>query len=225
MNDDAWALQNFSGTARLFPLPNLVLFPHVVQPLHVFEPRYRDMTTDALDDDSLIAMALLKPDWESDQGDRPPIHPMVCLGRIVANQRLDDGRFLLLLRGLSRARIVKELDSERPYRKAQLQLMPDIMTLTIKETQRIRYQLAEMILPRFSGSDADKQRLKDLFEGEMPLGPLIDCLCFQLPLTVPRKQEMLDETDVGTRARTLIDALNTISSNVPRKFPPEFSAN
>jgi Lon protease-like protein len=225
MNDDSWALQNFSGTARLFPLPNLVLFPHVVQPLHVFEPCYRDLTTDALAGDNLIAMALLKPDWESDQGERPPIHPIVCLGRIVANQRLDDGRFLLLLRGLSRARVVKELDSERPYRTAKLELMPDVVTQSIKETQRIRHQLAEMILPRFSGSDEDKQRLKDLFEGEMPLGPLIDCLCFQLPLTVPRKQEMLEETDVGTRARTLVDALNTIASNVPRKFPPEFSAN
>src|SRR5712691_309361 len=108
MSDSATGLSGFGGTVRLFPLPNLVLFPHVVQPLHVFEPRYRDLTTDALDGDNLVAMALLKPDWESDQGDRPPIHPVVCLGRIVANQRLDDGRFLLLLRGLSRARVVQE---------------------------------------------------------------------------------------------------------------------
>ena len=92
MNDDAWSLQNFSGTARLFPLPNLVLFPHAVQPLHVFEPRYRDLTTDALSDDSLIAMALLQPDWESEPGDRRPIHPVVCLGRVVANQRLKTTR-------------------------------------------------------------------------------------------------------------------------------------
>src|SRR5262249_25384512 len=117
------------------------------------------------------------------------------------------------------------LVSELPYRVARLELMPDVLMLSMKETQRLRHQLADMILPRFSGSDADKQRLKDLFEGEMPLGPLIDCLCFQLPLTVPRKQEMLAEVNVGTRAHTLIDALNTIASNVPRKFPPEFSAN
>src|SRR5262245_55238658 len=225
MNDDAWSLQNFSGTARVFPLPNLVLFPHAVQPLHIFEPRYRDLTTDALSDDNLIAMALLQPDWDSEPGERPPIHNVVCLGRIVANQRLDDGRFLLLLRGLSRARVTEELVSELPYRVARLQLMPDVVKLSMKETQRLRHQLAEMILPRFSGSDADKQRLKDLFEGEMPLGPLVDCLCFQLPLTVPRKQEMLEEPDVGTRARTLIDALNTTASNIPRKFPPELSAN
>lgn len=226
MNDDSWALQNFSGTARLFPLPNLVLFPHVVQPLHVFEPRYRDMTADALADDNLIAMALLKSDWESAGGELPPIHKVVCLGRIVANQLLDDGRYLLLLRGLSRARIVREFISELPYRTARLELMRDTLSLSIKETQRIRHDLAELILPRFSGAEADKQRLKDLFEGEMALGALIDCLCFQLPLTVPRKQEMLEETDVATRARTLITALqSTQGSNLPRKFPPEFSAN
>ncbi len=102
MNDDSWALENFSGTARVFPLPNLVLFPHVVQPLHIFEPRYRDMTADSLADDNLIAMALLQADWESTGLERPPIHKVVCLGRIVANQLLDDGRYLLLIRGLSR---------------------------------------------------------------------------------------------------------------------------
>src|SRR6188474_3512723 len=61
MNDDLDALSHFAGRARLFPLPNLVLFPHVVQPLHVFEPRYRSLTADALGDDRLISMALLKP--------------------------------------------------------------------------------------------------------------------------------------------------------------------
>src|SRR5207253_4170439 len=101
MSEDTSPLANFAGVARLFPLPNLVLFPHVVQPLHVFEPRYREMTTDALAGDRLIATALLHPDWEAVYEGHPPIHPVACLGRIVADQRLDDGRFLLLLRGLA----------------------------------------------------------------------------------------------------------------------------
>ncbi len=57
---------NFSGVARLFPLPNLVMFPHVLQPLHVYEPRYRALLEEALDDDRLIAMAVLAPGWEND---------------------------------------------------------------------------------------------------------------------------------------------------------------
>src|SRR5438128_9189192 len=85
--------ESFSGTARLFPLPNLVLFPHVLQPLHIFEPRYRQMTAEALAGDRLIAMMLLQPDWEKDYQGAPAVHPVGCLGKIIADQQLDDGRF------------------------------------------------------------------------------------------------------------------------------------
>src|SRR5207247_8589367 len=118
-------------------------------------------------------------------------------------------RYLLLLRSLTRARVMKELPSAHTYRMARLDLIPDVLTLPLKETQRIRHQLADLILPRFTGSPEDKQRLVDLFEGEMPLGPLTDCLCFQLPLTLQRKQGLLEEPDVGVRAKTLVMALQS----------------
>ena len=63
MSQDPLTLENFTGTVRLFPLPNLVLFPNVAQPLHVFEPRYRQLMADSLAADRLIAMALLQPGW------------------------------------------------------------------------------------------------------------------------------------------------------------------
>src|SRR5262245_1553397 len=106
MNHDAADLTNFCGTARLFPLPNLVLFPSVIQPLHIFEPRYRELLVDALADDRLMALALLKPGWEEEYDQRPSIFSVVCLGRIFKEERLTDGRFNLLLHGLSRARIL-----------------------------------------------------------------------------------------------------------------------
>src|SRR6188508_1840905 len=102
MNDPSEILENFSGVARLFPLPNLVFFPQVMQPLHIFEPRYRQMTTDALAGDRLIALVLPKPGWEPDYAGAPDVHPVACLGKIVADQKMDDGRFNILLRGLSR---------------------------------------------------------------------------------------------------------------------------
>src|ERR1700692_4837672 len=108
MNDKFLPLSGFAGTVRLFPLPNLVLFPHVMQPLHIFEPRYRQMAADALAGDRLIAPVLLQTGWEADYEGRPAIYSMACLGRIVAEQRLDDGRFNLLLRGICRARLSKE---------------------------------------------------------------------------------------------------------------------
>ena len=105
MSEHPSPLAGFNGTARLFPLTNLVLFPHVVQPLHIFEPRYRQMIRDALAADRLIAMVLLRPGWEEQYEGRPAVHAVACLGRILAEQPLDDGRYNLLLRGLSRVRL------------------------------------------------------------------------------------------------------------------------
>src|SRR5688572_11857794 len=97
--------------ARLFPLPSLLMFPHVVQPLHIFEPRYCAMLEDALAGDKLIAMVLLQPGWEENYEGRPPIAPVVCLGKIMAHERLPTGRHNILLRGLRRAAIRRELSS------------------------------------------------------------------------------------------------------------------
>src|SRR5262245_4682668 len=112
MNDDS-PLAGFSGKARLFPLPNLVFFPQVMQPLHVFEPRYRQMTADALEGDRLIALVLPKPGWEGDYMGKPLLHDVACIGRIMAEQLLEDGRYNMLLRGLARVRIVDEIASKK----------------------------------------------------------------------------------------------------------------
>src|SRR6266446_3205239 len=118
MNDDAQALSKFAGTARLFPLPNMVLFPHVVQPLHIFEPRYRQLMADALAGDRLITMALLKPGWEEEYHKQPPIHAGVCIGKIAQEERLSDGRYNLLVHGVARAHILEPVPSSKLYRVA-----------------------------------------------------------------------------------------------------------
>src|SRR6476659_6470878 len=74
-----------ASAVRLFPLPSLVMFPHVIQPLHVFEPRYCDLLEDALSADRTIAMALLEPGWENDYEGRPPIAPVACVTKVVAH--------------------------------------------------------------------------------------------------------------------------------------------
>src|SRR6059058_955126 len=113
MSEDLSPLTDFAGSARLFPLPNLVFFPHVMQPLHIFEPRYRQMTADALAGDRFIALVLPTPGWEKDYAKAPALHSVGCLGRIIAEQRLDDGRFNILLRGLGRIRLVREIAGQK----------------------------------------------------------------------------------------------------------------
>jgi ATP-dependent Lon protease len=75
--------EDFDGVVRLFPLPNLVLFPHVIQALHVFEPRYCEMLSESLESDHLITMALLVPGWETNLKGKPAIGDVVCIGRII----------------------------------------------------------------------------------------------------------------------------------------------
>src|ERR1700749_756438 len=87
----------FSGVVRLFPLPNLVMFPHVMQPLHIFEPRYRELLADALAGDRLIAMTMLAPGWESDYEGRPPLLPVGCLTRVAMHQPQAEERSNVLL--------------------------------------------------------------------------------------------------------------------------------
>ena len=97
-----------SDLLPLFPLPTAVLFPNVFLPLHVFEPRYREMVADALNSDRLIGMALLRPGWEADYDGRPAVYPVGCSGVITHVERLADGRYNIVLRGLDRFRIVDE---------------------------------------------------------------------------------------------------------------------
>ncbi len=223
-------LEHFSGTARLFPLPNLVLFPQVIQPLHIFEPRYRQMTADALADDRLLAMALLKPGWEADYACSPPLYPVACLGKIVAEQLLPDGRYHLLLRGVSRIRIDHELPTSKLYRLARVELIADIGLDDPSAGRALRKQLIRRISAWFPGQDAVLAQFRKLWRGDLALGALCDILAFALPLDAGFKQELLEEADAEKRARHLIHHLET---NEPpqavlgkdRKFPPDFSCN
>src|SRR5918994_5883608 len=109
-----------SDLLPIFPLPNAVLFPNVFLPLHIFEPRYREMIADALASDRLIGMVLLRPGWERDYEGRPPVYPIGCSGVITHVERLPDGRYNIVLRGLERFRIVSE-DQTKIYRRAAIE--------------------------------------------------------------------------------------------------------
>jgi Lon protease-like protein len=228
MSDDASPLADVPGTVRLFPLPNLVLFPQVVQPLHIFEPRYRQMTADALADDRLIAMALLQPGWEANYDGRPGIYPVVCLGRIAAEQRLDDGRFNLLLRGLARVRIVEEVADDRLYRSATVEAVAETAEVGAATEQVLRHRLTQGVRPWFAAQAEAQEQLQRLLDNELPLGVLCDVLAFTLPLPAAGKQALLEEVDVAARVRGLLEQLAALggdSDDDDRKFPPEFSAN
>jgi Lon protease-like protein len=230
MAEDLSSLSGFSGKVRLFPLPNLVLFPHVLQPLHIFEPRYRQLMEDALDDDRMMALALLRPGWEEDYHKQPPIHPVVCIGKILNEEKFGDGRYNLMLQGLCRARIDKELQTDRLYRVGHVHLMPDSPIKSPKRESEVRKQLGKQLGSWFANHPTALGQLNKLLQSALPSGALCDIFSFALPIDSELKQQLLEQTDVERRVHHLIEHLQTLPApeadhNAARKFPPEFSHN
>jgi Lon protease-like protein len=220
---------DFPGHAALFPLPNAVFFPHVIFPLHIFEPRYRQMTEDALEGNRLIAMALLKPGWEKLSEDRiPPVFDMVCLSRITAEEKLPDGRYYLVLQGLSRARIVDEFPTETPYRIGELEICRETFDkLSESEDQRTREQLLRHIQslnPELAVSPMFVQAL----DRDLPLGVFCDVLAHALRMDPVKSQGILEELDFRRRCDLLLNAIRAELSRretAPVHYPPKFSRN
>lgn len=231
MHDDPAHLSDFCGSARLFPLPDLVLFPSVVQPLHIFEPRYRQLMADALSGDRLMALALLQSGWEQEYHKAPPIHPVVCLGRIFKEERLPDGRYNLLLHGLSRARVLEEVPSERPYRTARVELLADGPEPSGPAGRELLQRLTGQMERWLASQQAALEQLRKLLTSGLSLGTLCDIFSFALPFDSEMKQDLLAETDPGRRVGRLLTHLDSLeppatpASAGPRQFPPEFSAN
>ena len=226
MSEDTSPLANFAGIARLFPLPNLVLFPNAIQPLHIFEPRYRQMTADALDGDGLIALAVLQPNWEKDYQGKPALYPVACLGKIVTNHRLEDGRYNLFLRGLRRVRLLRELAGDKLYRQAEVALLGDVEAPKAARTE-LRRRLAEALTAWFPTQGGIYTPLAKVVASDLPLGAVVDVLSFTLPLSLEVKQRQLEEVHVERRVAQLLEQAPaaTAAPADDHPFPPDFSAN
>lgn len=225
-------LADFSGKARLFPLPNLVLFPHVLQPLHVFEPRYRELLEESLTTDRLIAMALLVPGWEKDYEGRPPVFPMACLGRVTTHCRVKGGSYNVLLQGVKRVKLVRELAPRKGFREAQVELCEDYYPAgqdaagdALQERLRCALVRALPLLPEARGQAAQ------LLATDVPMAMLVDMISYMLDIDLNAKQELLCELNVHRRAESLLKHLDKAVSaplpaaDGPADFPPGFSNN
>jgi Lon protease-like protein len=189
------------------------------------------MTTDALAADRLIALALLKPGWEPDYEQRPPIFPVVCLGRIFKEERLADGRYNLLLHGLCRARVVEEMNTGNLYRSARIDLLQEGDDPAGETARDLRERLGKQMEGWLGAQQAALDQLDKLLKSGLTLGTLCDIFAFALPIESELKQGLLEEIDPGQRVARLLGHLETLTpppalaKQQPRRFPPEFSSN
>lgn len=225
---------DFSRPVPIFPLPNAVLLPRAILPLHVFEPRYRAMTQAALEDRRLIAIALLKPGFEPLYHTLDaPIHDDICVGRILREERLADGRFNFLLQGVSRARVIEE-DPDAPFRRAFVKPVP------IGEPS----PEDECMLRKAIRGALDEPPLRDLAEhanwfdlltcSALSLSDLIDVLASAALPCASDKQCFLAEPCTVKRGQCLLTVLGTLREHLleqggkrtePRDWPPKLSDN
>lgn len=208
-------LADFSGTARLFPLPGFVFFPFVTKLFHIFEPRYRQLAADALAGDKFLAIVQLSEGWQLDYEGAPPIEKTACLAKIEQHTPLGDGRCNLLLRGVCRARVERELLTNTAYRQAQVRPLADLHNL---EPPDLRRSLHEQTMKQLPPQSSAFKVMETLFASKMPLGGLADVVGYYLPLSPPLKQKLLDETDVERRVKLLLERL---AQPRPLDPPPE----
>jgi hypothetical protein len=191
-------------TIPIFPLPNVVLFPNVFLPLHIFEPRYREMVGDALGGDRIIGMVLLRPGWEADYDGRPAIYPVGCAGLITFAERHNDGRYNIVLRGLEKFRVVDEDPSgTRSYRAAQIESIIDPMSDADRTAmQAARRRLEALLVPQPEGRGAEPK-----VPPSMPDEDLVNALAQYLELEPVEKQALLERDTLLSRCHSLIELL------------------
>jgi Lon protease-like protein len=182
-----------------------VLFPNVFLPLHIFEPRYRQMVNDALSGDRVIGMVLLKPGYEADYDGKPPVYHIGCSGLITHVERLEDGRFNLILRGLEKFTIIGEEapGTDQLYRTAMI--TPIDETLGTPDKQALateRQKLQTLLAPVFEGTLA-QHRLPET----MPDADLINALAQYLDLEPLEKLALLERPGPLARCRSMVELL------------------
>lgn len=235
MSDEMTIQVNFGKPMAIFPLDSVSLFPQQVLPLHIFEPRYRQMVEHVLDGSGQFAMAVFQGErWKQEYHGRPPIRPVVCIGHIVQHQKLPDGRYNILVRGVCRARIVKEMQgsAQRLYRLARL----EPIGLPFGDDERLyglRERLSELLGEGpLTQLVLGKWVMERVQNDEIPASALLDLTTFALMTDRELKYKLLAEPDAAVRADLVETELQKIGRLVeqaalqhPERWPRGCSWN
>jgi Lon protease-like protein len=216
--DERQAVLRALGAIPVFPLPAAVLIPGGHLPLHVFEPRYRRMIEDVLAGDRVLAVALLEPGWEADYQGRPPLHEVIGVGYVQADERLPDGRHLILVHGVTRARVVEELpEAGLPYRRVRAELLADRLpapdaALAEASATTLRQLVVDLAAALPDGAAAT---LAEACMKEHDAGRLADLVGASVLVDARDRQEFLEELAVLRR----LDRTSETVAQVLLEFP------
>lgn len=189
-------------TIPLFPLPNAVLFPHTTMRLHIFEPRYREMTERVLKDELPLAIGLLDATGELGDNRQPGVHPVVGVGQVTHHKRLQDGRFLIQVTGRTRLRVVEEVEVETPYRQIRGQALKD-QVRRLDHARRLLGTIQNCLFKVHSENDDVVEVISNVFQVYDEPGVIADVLGAIIFSDTRNRQKLLAEVDVVARLEKL----------------------
>tara|TARA_Y100000591_G_C21639852_1_gene597272 strand:+ start:46 stop:690 length:645 start_codon:yes stop_codon:yes gene_type:complete len=191
----------------VFPLSNFIIFPKTTVPLNIFEPRYIDMINDSMKSDKLIGMIQPKNSKKSDE--TPALHEIGCLGKITSFKEIDDGRYLIDLKGLIRFKISEEVKLNKSYRQCEVKYDAYLRDLDEKK-ETLQFSDLELIF----------KDLKSLFEKrgfiinwraleKQSLDEIINALAMASPFSLEEKQVLLETVSLDLRKTKIAEILST----------------
>ena len=205
-------MKNLPTKLPVFPLSNFIIFPKTTVPLNIFEPRYIDMINDSMQSDKLIGM--IQPKNSLDKKNRPQLYEIGCAGKITSFNETQDGRFLIELKGLTRFKNVKEIETEKKYRILEVSYKKFYQDL-LNEKEEIKFSDLELIF----------KDLKSLFEKrgfiinwkaleKQSLDETINALAMASPFTLEEKQILLEAENLDLRKNKIAEILKTYTFDI-----------
>lgn len=205
----------------IFPLPDVVLFPHTLLPLHIFEPRYRRMVEDCLAGDKRLAMGLLKPGWEKDYYGRPPIHAIAGAGEIVQHEVLADGRFNIVVRGTLRIGVTAEMPPDLPYRVVRARPLADRYTDLKPEALALRLDRLKVFYLRILAEvNKGQEEMAKIFSGVKDPGTIVDRIAGAAIADTEARQQILECIEVPARMALVQEHLVAVLTRLSDRNTP-----
>ncbi|MDI9611771.1 MAG: LON peptidase substrate-binding domain-containing protein [Acidobacteriota bacterium] len=190
----------------LFPLPNVVLFPKTPVPLYIFEERYRVMIREAIAGNREIVIALLRPGGETGPGGMPEVHDIACLGRIESYEELEDGKYNIVVVGVDRVRILREV-RHSPYQQVEVErIEPALPGWTAEEIAGRQSRIGELFARFTELATGTPQQVNELMP-QLDFDALVNMVAMTLNLAIDQKQALLELDDASERCDALIPVL------------------
>jgi Lon protease-like protein len=194
----------------IFPLAGAILFPRMQLPLHIFEPRYRALVSDAMARDRRIGMVQPRG-----PGEPPPLFDVGCVGRIAHVEALDDGRYNIVLEGIANFRIVRELEVTTPFRQVEAELAPDTPAEPLALAQRASLETESRRYAEAQGYAVDWNAVSRLDDES-----LVNGIAQIAPFDAAAKQALLEAPNLEERTELIVQLMQFFGRHTGERDDP-----